>query len=591
MANGGSAFTFDREPADLHLGMSRMKDLVASGLPALVATLILMPSGVAGQSYRPVTDDRLLSPEPENWLSYRRNYSGWGYSPLDQIDVSNVQDLVPVWAFSTGVGSGHESPPVVNDGVMFVTTPDNHLLALDAREGELLWRYEHELPEDLVAFHNTNRGAALFGDKVYMATLDARVVALDAVSGAVVWDAPVAENSSGYYMTLAPLTARGKVMVGVSGGELGIRGFVVALDTETGEEVWRTHTVPGPGEPGNESWPGDSWRTGGAAVWITGHYDPVLGLTYWGTGNPGPWIGDQRPGDNLYSNSVIALDVDTGELVGHHQYHWNGSWDWDEVSTPLLVDVERNGRTIPTLVHPGRNGYLWVLERQANGIGFVDAQPFVRQNVFVSIDPETGRPTYDEDRKPGTGRRAEFCPSLWGGKDWPPAAYNPMTRLLYIPANDNLCGSITGSVPEYIPGRSYTGASTEMTVRPGADHIGELQAWDLDRGERVWTQEFESHNWGPVLTTAGGLVFAGGTSDRYFRAFDAVTGEILWQQRTSSGVIGVPSTYQVDGIQYVAVQSGWGVDAASMGRRIDGDRGTSTFVPEGGVIWVFALER
>ena len=552
---------------------------------------VAVPGIVHSQGYETVTEERLETPETANWLSYRGNYAGWGYSGLDQIDVSNVGDLAPVWSFSTGVGSGHEAPPIVNDGMMFVTTPQNQLLALDAASGDLVWLYRHELPEDLVAFHNTNRGVALFGDRVYMATLDARVLAFDAMTGELAWDTSVADNSQGYYMTLAPLAAQGKVMVGVSGGELGIRGFVVALDAATGSEVWRTHTIPAPGEPGNDTWPGDSWQTGGAAVWLTGHYDPELGLTYWGTGNPGPWIGDQRPGDNLYTNSVLALDVDTGEIRGYHQYHWNGSWDWDEVSTPLLVDVEREGRTIPALVHPGRNGYLWILERRPNGIGFVDAEPFVYQDVFTSIDPETGRPTYDETRKPGTERRAEFCPSLWGGKDWPPAAYNPGTRLLYIPANNNHCGAITGREPVYVPGRAFTGASSEMMVLEGAEHIGELQAWDLDRGERVWTQEFESHNWGPVLTTAGELVFAGGTHDRYFRAFHARTGELLWQHRTNSGVIGVPVTFAVDGVQYVAVQSGWGVDAASMTRRIDADRGTSTFVPEGGVIWVFALDR
>ncbi len=430
---------------------------------------------------------------------------------------------------------------------------------------------------------------ALFGDKVFMATLDARIVALDAATGEVVWSESVADNSSGYYMTLAPLTARGKVMVGVSGGELGIRGFVVALDTETGEEVWRTHTVPSPGEPGSESWQGDAWQTGGAAVWLTGHYDPELGLTYWGTGNPGPWMGDVRPGDNLYSNSVVALNVDTGELVGHHQYHWNGSWDWDEVSTPLLIDVERDGRTFPALVHPGRNGYLWLLERSADAISFVDAWPYVRQDVFINIDPKTGRPTYDPLKKPSTGTQADFCPSLWGGKDWPPAAYNPGTGLLYIPANDNLCGTIEGQEVVYRPGRSFVGARTGLNVWPGADHIGELQAWNMNTGEKVWTREFDSPNWGPVMTTAGNLVFMGGTSDRYFRAFDARTGDQLWQQRTNSGVIGVPSSYMVDGVQYIAVQSGFGVDAASMRRRVDSDRGTETYVPQGGVIWVFAL--
>ncbi len=562
---------------------------------AVMAAALLVPAAGTAQrtleAYRPVTADRLANPEPENWLFYRGTQNGWGYSPLDQVDAGNVQNLVPVWTLSTGVTGGHEAPPIVNDGVMFVSTPRNLVMAIDARNGDLLWRYAHSLPDDLIAFHNTSRGVALFGDKVFTATLDARVVALDALTGRVVWNTSVQDNSRGYYMTLAPLAAEGKVMVGVSGGELGIRGFVVALDAETGEEVWRTYTVPAPGEPGNDTWPGDAWRTGGAAVWVTGHYDPELGLTYWGTGNPGPWMGDARPGDNLYTNSVLALDVETGEIRAHHQYHWNGSWDWDEVSTPLLIPVERDGRTFSALVHPARNGYLWLLERHANAISFVDAVPYVYQDAFASIDPETGRPTYDPAHKPGTGRVTPFCPSLWGGKDWPPAAYNPQTGLLYLPANDNLCGAIEGREVVYRPGSSFTGASSQLTVQPGADHIGEIQAWNMNTGEEVWTHEFESLNWGGILTTAGNLVFSGGTSDRYFRAFDARTGEQLWQQRTNSGIIGVPSTYAVDGVQYIAVQSGWGVDAASMTARIDRERGTRTFVPQGGVIWVFALSR
>ena len=561
---------------------------------ALAALFLISPPAPAQQTrapYRSVTAERLLRPEPENWLFYRGTQDGWGFSRLDQIDTENVSELVPVWTLSTGVMGGHEGAPIVNDGMMFVTTPRNQVLAVDARTGDLLWRYAHELPEGLVAFHDTNRGVALWGNRVYTATLDARVVALDARTGAVAWSTAVEDNSRGYYMTLAPLAADGKIMVGVSGGELGIRGFVVALDAETGAEVWRTYTIPAPGEFGNDTWPGESWRTGGAPVWITGHYDPALGLTYWGTGNPGPWVGDQRPGDNLYTNSVLALDVRTGAIRGYHQYHWNDSWDWDEVSTPILMPVRRDGRSFPALVHPGRNGYLWVLERQANRIGFIDAWSYVHQDVFTSIDPETGRPTYDESRKPKTGQVVPFCPSLWGGKDWPPAAYNPGTGLIYIPANNNHCGTIEGTEPVYRPGSSFTGASSTMTLRPGADHIGELQAWNVDTGERAWIREFDSHNWGGVLTTAGNLVFAGGTSDRYFRAFDARTGEQLWQFRTNSGVIGVPSTFSVDGVQYVAVQSGWGVDAASMTRRIDQARGTETIVPQGGVIWVFALPR
>ncbi len=562
----------------------------------LVAGSLLLPLPLAAWQgvapVRPVTQERLESPEPESWLSYRGNFAGWGFSPLDQITPDNVGELRPAWTFATGVNGGHESPPIVNDGVMYITTPGNHLYALDARTGDFYWEYEHDLPDRLVAIHNTNRGVALWGDMVYMATLDARVVALDAATGSVVWDESIADNTSGYYMTIAPLAAEGRIMVGVSGGELGIRGFVVALDAETGDEVWRTHTVPGPGEFGHDTWPGDTWRTGGAPVWLPGHYDPATGLTYWGTGNPGPWVGDQRDGDNLYTNSVLALDVRTGEIRGYHQYHWNGSWDWDEVSTPLLLEVTREGRTFPALVHPGRNGYLWLLERRPDGIGFVDATEYVFQNVFTEIHPETGRPSYDPAHKPATGQVTAFCPSLWGGKDWPPAAYNPVTGLVYIPANTNHCGTIEGLEVEYVPGRGYTGADSDLTLAPEAeDHIGELQAWDMDEGREVWKVEFPSLNWGGVLTTAGGLVFQGGTPDRYFRAFDARTGEELWGERLSSGVMGVPVSYSIDGVQYIAVQSGWGVDPASMTRRIDGVRGTYTQVPEGGVVWVFALER
>ena len=569
---------------------------VVTTLAAGVVAGAVMSSPAAAQTpvadYTPVTDERLRSPDADDWLMYRRTYDSWGYSPLEQITTDNVSRLVPVWSMSTGVVSGHQSPPMVNDGIMFVTTPEDQVLAIDARGGELLWRYRRQLPEDTLRAHWTNRGVGLYGDKVFVTTHDAVVVALDARTGEVVWESSVADYRSGYYMTMAPLVANGKVLVGASGGERGIRGFVAAYDPDSGQEVWRSHTVPGPGEPGNETWPGETWRTGGASIWITGSFDPELNLTYWGTGNPGPWIGDQRPGDNLYTNSVVAFDADTGDLKAYHQYHHNGSWDWDEVSAPLLIDVPRAGRTVKALVHPARNGYLWLLEREANAINFVDAQPYVDQNVFRSIDPQTGRPEYDEERKPGTNKPATFCPSLWGGKDWPPAAYSPQTGYLYIPANENLCTTMVGREVEYRPGAGYTGASSQVFVTDGADHLGELQAWDLSTGEQVWTHEFaESQNWGPVLTTGGGLVFAGGTHDRYFRAFDARTGDVLWEQRTNSGVTGVPSSYAIDGVQYIAVQSGWGVDAQGMQRAVNAHLERDIQVPQGGVIWVFALRQ
>lgn len=547
-----------------------------------------------GRHYSTVTDERLINPESRNWLMYRGNYNSWGYSELKQINRRNVSRLKPVWSFSTGMREGHQAPPIVNDGYMFITTPHNHLLALDAKSGDLLWQYQRELPEDQMQMHPTNRGVALYGNLVFMATADAYLVALNAIDGQVVWETEVADYSSGYYMTLAPLVVSGKVMVGVSGGEFGIRGFVAAFDAVTGTPRWKTYTIPAPGEFGSESWPGDTWKTGGVPVWITGSYDPALNISYWGTGNGGPWMGDTRKGDNLYATSVIALNPDSGELKGYHQYHHNDSWDWDEVSAPLLIDFQRDNKTIKGLVHPGRNGYLWFLERMQDGIGFVDAQPYVKQNVFVSIDTQTGRPEYDPKRIPGTNRPAEFCPSLWGGKGWPPAAYNPETRLLYIPANDNVCGSLQGGEIEYNSGQVFmigpSGKNQLILHEDAKDHIGLLQAWDVDQARLKWAVPFKSHNWGPVLTTAGDLVFMGGTNDRYFRAFDARNGEILWQQRTNSGVIGVPTSYQVDGRQYIAVLSGYGVDAEREQFAINEIRGESHHVPQGGVLWVFSLD-
>ena len=584
--------------------------LIAAAMPAILAggctgmsteskTAAMAPAPrakatAAPTSYAPVTDQRLVNPEPENWLMYRRTYDGWGYSPLEQVTPANAATLVPVWTFSTGVAEGHQAPPIVNNGVMFVSTPQNQVLALDAKSGELLWRYKRDLPEDLFQLHPTNRGVGLYEDKVYLATLDAHVVALDAKTGKVLWDQTVEDYKKGYYMTLAPLVAKGKVIVGVSGGELGIRGFVQALDARTGSSAWKTFTIPAPGEPGSDTWKGDTWRTGGVSVWITGTYDPQLNLTYWGTGNAAQWIGDQRPGDNLYSASVLALDADSGKLRAYHQYHWNDSWDWDEVSAPVLMDVKRGDRTIKGLVHPARNGYLWLLERRADAIAFVDAKPYVKQTAFTSIDPRTGRPTYDESKKPVTGKKVAFCPSLWGGKDWVPAAYSPKTGYLYIPANENLCGSLLGVEQKYEPGKLWLGSEIKdigLDVTAGTGHIGEIQAWDMNTGQKVWTRTFESHNWGPVLATGGGLVFAGGTNDRYFRAFDAKTGDLVWQWRTNSGITAVPSSFAVDGVQYIAVQSGWGVDAQRMQDSLDKFRGTKTDVPQGGVIWVFAVKK
>jgi alcohol dehydrogenase (cytochrome c) len=553
------------------------------------------PLPVVLQSYKPVTAERLRKPEDGDWLSVRRTYDGWGYSPLDQVKRGNVDQLQLKWVLLTGQNNGHEASPMVNNGVMFVSTPGYQVMALEAKTGRILWRYTKMPIAGARVLHQTTRGVALYGDKVYFAAGDAFLVALDAKTGNEVWSSAVADSTMGYYMSLAPLVADGKVMIGVSGGENGIRGYVAAYDPDTGKEIWRTYTVPAPGEPGSETWPkGDQWKTGGGSVWVTGNYDPETNLAFWGVGNGGPWMGDQRPGDNLYTASTIAIDVATGKIKGHFQYSPNESWDWDEVSPPIVVDFRRNGRAIKGLIDVARNGYLYFLERSDSKISFVEGMPYVRQNVFKSLDPKTGRPDVDPDHKPATGKAANYCPGLSGGKNWPPIAYSPGTRLIYIPANENICTTLTGTTPApYNPTRGFSFAQIQTAIVPGATHFGEVQAWNVDTGKKVWTHTFPtSHNWGPMLATAGDLVFTGGTNDRMFRAFDARNGKVLWEFPTNSGILGQPTSFSVDGKQYVAVMSGWGVDAR-------GVQGTLTRglapgllapVPEGGSIWVFGLK-
>jgi alcohol dehydrogenase (cytochrome c) len=564
-----------------------------------LAVLLLAGSASVGHTadYSPVTSARLSNPESSNWLMTRGNYKGWSYSDLDQINTSNVKNLVPVWTFSTGVDSGHEAPPIVNNGIMYAATPYSQVIALNAATGDLIWRYRGKLPPGFSALHNTSRGVALYGDKVFLGGLDANLIALDAKTGKVVWQTPVEDWKQGYYMTMAPLVVKGKVLVGVSGGEFGVRGFVQAFDAETGKPVWKAYSVPEPGQPGADTWekPG-TWKTGGGATWMTGTYDADANIVYWGTGNGSPWFGDQRPGDNLYTSSTLALDGDTGKILGHFQYHWNESWDWDAMNAPMLVDFQKDGSTIKGLLTPQRNGYLYWLSRKPEGeIGFVNAEAYVKQNVFTGLDPSTGRPSYDMSHKPGTGKEASFCPSLWGGKDWPFEAYNPKTGMVYIPSNDNHCGHLEGKVEQRVPGQWWTGVSIPdigFTVDKNAAFYGEIQAYDVNSGKRMWRVLYPtSMMWGGLLTTAGNLVFGGGTNDRMFRAYDARTGEELWHFKTNSGIIAPPSTYEVSGVQYVAVESGYGIDPAFQQGLISNLLGWEKDIPQGGVIWVFAVAK
>jgi alcohol dehydrogenase (cytochrome c) len=550
---------------------------------------------VRSTKYATVTDERLQHPEAGDWLMYRRTYDGWGFSPLKEITSSNIHKLSLAWSMSTDLVGAHETTAIVNHGRMFITTPQNNIIALDAKTGTQLWRYARKYPDGLFQLHPTNRGVALYGDYVYMATTDCALVALDAASGKEVWTVPIDDYKTGCYSTLAPLAVRGKIILGYSGGEVGVRGSVSAFDALTGKRIWKTYTVPGPGEPGGETWKGEAYKRGGGSTWITGVYDPATNTTYWGTGNPGPWVADDRPGDNLYTDSTLALDADTGKIKSYHQYTPHDSWDWDEVSAPLLIDTEVDGRPTKTATHAGRNGYLWILDRDR--LQFLHAFPFSNNNVFTSIDSKTGRPTVDESKRPGAKQGAEFCPSIGGGKDWPPEAWSPQTRLLYIPANNNICAFLPkGEVPDPDSKGIYVGYEIESvfgSVRTGAgasDHLGELQAWDLNTGKRVWQHTFKTVLWSPLLVTGGDILFAGGTPDRLFRAFDARTGAQLWSFPLPSGAIGVPTSFEVDGEQYVALTTGWDLDARGLQNGIDAIQGTKSNVPQAGTILVFKLQ-
>lgn len=561
-----------------------------------LAAALLVGQGLqaAPTSYPTVTDARLEHPDAGDWLMYRRTYNGWGFSPLKQITTRNVHRLTLAWSVSTDLLGAHETTPIVNHGRMFVTTPQNNVIALDARTGTQLWRYVRKYPDNLFQLHPTNRGVALYGDYVYMATTDCALVALDAASGREVWSVPIDDYKTGCYSTLAPLAVHGKIIVGYSGGELGVRGSISAFDALTGKRLWRTYTVPAPAEPGGQTWQGDNFKRGGGSTWITGVYDPDSNTTYWGTGNPGPWVADDRPGDNLYTDSTLALDADTGKLKSYHQYTPHDSWDWDEVSAPLLIDTEVDGKLTKTAIHAGRNGYLWVLDRR--DLAFLHAFSFANNNVFTSIDPKTGRPTVDESKRPGARQGAEFCPSIGGGKDWPPEAWSPRTKLLYVPANDNLCAYLPrGAVPQPDARGFYVGYDIDSifgSVRTGArasNHLGELQAWDLNTGKRVWQHNFKTILWAPLLVTGGNVLFAGGTPDRLFRAFDARTGALLWSFPLPSAAIGVPTSFAIDGQQYIAVTTGWDLDARGLQNGLDKIYRTKTVVPESGTILVFKL--
>lgn len=542
------------------------RSLFSGKLPALaaLAAILTVPAfawaqrGGRGGTEAPVTPvpfERIVNAtdEPQNWFTYNGQNSSQRHSGLTQIAPENAEDLVLKWVFQSQSTEKHEVTPLVVDGVMYTIESPNGVVALNAETGAILWRYNHTPHE---AARNCcgrlSRGLAILDDKIFLAAFDARMIALDARTGQELWNTAAGDPTQAEAFTHAPLVVGDKVLAGTAGGEFGVRGWIAAFDVDTGEEVWRFYTVPGPGEPGNETWGGDSWEHGGAPIWVTGSYDPELNLTYWGTGNPGPdWDGSVRPGDNLYSCSVIALNADTGELVWHYQFFPHNEFDWDATQTPVLVDMEFEGQMRKTMLFANRSGVYYVLDRETGE--FLLGRSFVRTNWIDGFDPD-GRPRQVIFPTPeGT----QVFPGNQGGTNWYPPSYSPATGLVYIPAWENTASIYrTAEEPtEFHEGQTFAGPF------PGRSNTGEeysaVRALDPATGEKVWdyVQTAPSTEAG-ILTTASNLLFSG-SRDGHFYALDARDGTVLWDiGNLGASVSAGPMSYAVNGEQFVAIQVG-----------------------------------
>jgi alcohol dehydrogenase (cytochrome c) len=524
------------------------------------ALLAALGAGAAAQ----VSYDRLLNAErePQNWLTFSGSYKSWRHSPLKQITPANAKDLEIKWVFQMDSTEKLESTPLVLDGVMYVTQPPNDIIALDAKTGRIFWIYQYRVaPDARVCCGRVNRGLGILGDTLFMGTIDAHLVAVDAKSGRLKWDTKIATARDGYAVTMAPLVVKDKVIIGTAGGEQGIIGFIAAFSAATGKELWRFNTIPGPGEPGNETWGNDSWKHGAGSLWTTGSYDPDLNLTYWGIGNPGPdWNPSKRPGDNLYTCSAVALDADTGKLRWHFQFTPNDGMDWDSAQVPVLVDMDWNGTSRKLMLWANRNGFFYVLDR-TNG-KFVRGAPFVKQNWASGLD-DNGRPIRVKNTGSEPGGTLTY-PNAQGGTNFFSPSYSPRTGLFYVGAwNDAF--AVAQSYPvDFVEGRGYTGGSPSTKMpnirRPPINYWteqaghGEIQAIDPRTGEKKWVLVQHDVTDSGILTTDGDMLFSG-NREGYFMALDARTGEVLWRAMTSGQMSASPISYEVDGRQYVALSA------------------------------------
>ena len=533
------------------------------------------------QAFVPVTDEMLRQPEPENWISFRNGYNLWGYSPLDQIDDDSVSELRLVWSRAMQHGY-QEVEPIVYDGVMFLANVEDIVQALDATTGDLLWEYRRNLPDNIANVTGTRyryRNVSIYGDKIFLATNDAFLVALDAKTGAVVWETQRADYRERVAQTAGPMVVKGKLITGSRCNPSSPRPggcFITAHDVSTGEEIWRVNTAATPDQPGGDSWGGlPRAARRHASAWMVGSYDPLLDLVYWGTGPPAPLPEKLRgagKADLLFTNSTLALNPDTGEMSWYFQHLPRDNWDLDHVFERMIVETEvsPNPSEVPWISPdlqpgtrrkvitgvPGKTGLIWTLDAATGK--FLWARPTVYQNIMTGLDLRTGRPIIDESTTPQSVENAAFaCPHLLGGKNQPSGAYSPDTNAMYMPLN-NACMDIAMSVEEAGPSDGY---DVRVTVRhlPGVDpdtaDVGRLEATSASSGETLWTYEQRAPIYGSVLTTGGNLLFSGDVIRR-FRAFDAENGSVLWETILNGPVSGRPMTYSVDGRQYLAIGAG-----------------------------------
>ena len=506
------------------------------------------------------------SAQNTGWQFYGGDPGNTHWSALNQINASNVHKLKAAWVLQLGTLRSQESTPLVVGDTLYVTSSfgPKHIFAVDARTGELRWRHDREIAADVDPYgccDVNNRGAAYANGKLFVGLLDGRLTALDAKTGKELWTTTVVDYKDGAVITSPPVIAKKNVIIGFGGGEYGVRGALQAYDADTGALVWRTHLVPGPGEPGNETWKGDSWKTGGGAAWALGSYDPQLNLVFYGTSNPGPWNAAVRGPDktdygdftNLYTSASVALDADTGKIVWHYQSTPHDAWDYDGVNELLVADLTLQGQKTPVVLKGDRNGFFYVINRQTGKL--ISAKAFQYITWATGVDMTTGRPIENESMRPRQGFRAKgVCPAAIGAKNWMPMALNPKTGIVFLPTF-NLCMDMEFVPQEYKRGAFYMGADFEIGAPGPGGFMGEAIAWDPAKQQAVWRNKEALPYVGGMLATDGGLVFHGNT-EGWFKALDQKTGGLLWKFYTGSGIHAGPMTYSIDGKQYIAVVSG-----------------------------------